>query len=354
VTLLQSVRERGVRPAVTYGVAALVIAGSGVLLYPPINLQASHRLVPAATAAVAVLVVLVSCVYALGRFPQRKHWPLWAGLALASLLALGATLLQYNAQRSRYSVEVEGINVVVGTEDDLTEFGKLSPSTTAQEFVRKTAGQPQLVWQPAALERYASRLERYYYGCVSLVALSVIALIGAWRSRGRVFTIGPTIEVEPPAHAPVATVPGRRFRVALSFPGDVRERAEGIATVLTRTLGKDAIFYDRWYRAELARPNLDLYLQNIYKAESELLVILLCAEYEQKEWCGLEWRVVRDLIKGRESERIMFLRLDEAPIEGLLSIDGYLDIVTLGDEEVAEAILTRVSDSTATSSDRAR
>jgi TIR domain len=352
VTLLQSVKGRGFRSAAVYGVAATAIAAAGVLLYPPVNLQTPHRFGTVAIATVAVLVVIVLGAYALVRFPHRKHWPFWAGLALASLLALGAALVKYNADRSLYSVEVDGKDFVVGTERDLTSFGKLSPRITADAMLRRTAFRPELAWEPAALQRYATRLERLYYGCESLVALSVIAMIGAWRARA-VRAITPTSEIAPAAHVPAAKA-RRRFRIALSFPGDVRDRAERIADVLARTLGKDAVFYDRWYRAELARPNLDLYLQSIYKVESDLLVILLCAEYEQKEWCGLEWRVVRDLIKGRESERIMFLRLDEAPIEGLLSIDGYLDVVMLRDEEVAEAILTRIRGATMPSSNHAR
>ena len=129
--------------------------------------------------------------------------------------------------------------------------------------------------------------------------------------------------------------------MALSFPGEVRERAAGIADILAAALGKERTFYDKWYAAELARPDLDLYLQNIYKSESDLLVILLCAEYEAKDWCGLEWRVVREFIKNREAERIMLLRLDEAPIAGLLSVDGYLNIASLSDQETADAILSR-------------
>ena len=134
----------------------------------------------------------------------------------------------------------------------------------------------------------------------------------------------------------------RRFRVALSFPGEVRERVAAIAEILRTTIGKESMFYDKWYAAELARPNLDLYLENIYRSESDLLVIVLCAESEAKDWCGLEWRVVREFIKNRDAERIMLLRLDDAPISGLLSIDGYLDIASLSDQETADAILSRV------------
>ena len=33
-------------------------------------------------------------------------------------------------------------------------------------------------------------------------------------------------------------------------------------------------------------------------AQSELLVFFLCKEYQEKDWCGLEWRASRDLLKN--------------------------------------------------------
>ena len=45
----------------------------------------------------------------------------------------------------------------------------------------------------------------------------------------------------------------------------------------------------------------------------------------------------------------MLLRLDNAPISGLLSIDGYLDIAALSDEQVANLILSRITNPTVAS-----
>ena len=108
-----------------------------------------------------------------------------------------------------------------------------------------------------------------------------------------------------------------RFEVALSFPGEHRPRVERIARILADRLGKKKILYDRWYAAEFARPNLDVYLPKLYHEQSRLLVFFLCGEYEQKDWCGLEWRVARDLLKQRRDEQLMFLRIDGATIRGL-------------------------------------
>lgn len=80
----------------------------------------------------------------------------------------------------------------------------------------------------------------------------------------------------------------RRFRVALSFPGERRPFVAAVADNLKLTLGNDAVFYDSDYVAELARPNLDLLLQRIYHDNSDLIVVFLGGDYAAKEWCGLE------------------------------------------------------------------
>src|ERR1019366_10440042 len=105
-----------------------------------------------------------------------------------------------------------------------------------------------------------------------------------------------------------------RFQVALSFPGAYRERVEQIAQFLAHELGQERVLYDRWYREEFARPNLDVYLVNLYHKQSRLLVFFFCKEYSQRDWTGLEWRAGRDLLKHREDDRLLFLKLDNAEI----------------------------------------
>ena len=50
---------------------------------------------------------------------------------------------------------------------------------------------------------------------------------------------------------------GRRFKVALSFPGERREFVEKVAEKLASALGRESVFYDKYYEAELARGNID-------------------------------------------------------------------------------------------------
>jgi tetratricopeptide (TPR) repeat protein len=144
-----------------------------------------------------------------------------------------------------------------------------------------------------------------------------------------------------------------RFRVALSFPGEHRARVEKVAELLARTLEREKILYDKWYAAEFNRPNLDVYLPKLYHDESDLITVFLCKEYNAKEWCGLEWRACRDLLKQKEDDRLMFFRLDDADIPGLYSIDGYQDMSKMTDREAADAILSRLGEPAAPKAHRA-
>ena len=49
----------------------------------------------------------------------------------------------------------------------------------------------------------------------------------------------------------------KRFKVALSFPGEHREYVLSVAEALSEKLGRDAILYDTWYKAEFTMPDLD-------------------------------------------------------------------------------------------------
>lgn len=134
-----------------------------------------------------------------------------------------------------------------------------------------------------------------------------------------------------------------KFKVAMSFPGERRAYVSEVVDILRDALGSDAIFYDFDYQAQLARPNLDTLLQDVYRNRSQLVVVFLCAEYAQKQWCGLEWRAVRDIIKNKDDERVLLVRFDSAQIDGVLSIDGYLDARSCAASDVATSILERLS-----------
>lgn len=135
------------------------------------------------------------------------------------------------------------------------------------------------------------------------------------------------------------TIP--RFKIALSFPGESRDLVDKIADQLAKEYGEQSVLYDRFHEAEFARPNLDIYLQRLYHEDSALVVVFLSKDYSLKEWCGLEWRAIRDLIKSRHDSSIMLIRIDDTEIKGIYPIDGYIDAGKKGTKELASLIIQR-------------
>jgi len=130
----------------------------------------------------------------------------------------------------------------------------------------------------------------------------------------------------------------------VSFPGEHRAYVAAVVGELRNHLAADEIFYDHDYQAQLARPNMDVLLQDIYRNRSALVVVFLCEKYAEKEWCGLEWRAVRDIIKAKRDEQVMFVRFDDASVDGVFSIDGYIDARRNSPTDLAKMVLTRLRD----------
>jgi hypothetical protein len=133
------------------------------------------------------------------------------------------------------------------------------------------------------------------------------------------------------------------FDVAVSFPGEIRGFVESIVTSLETMIGPDRCFYDNKYKAQLAKPSLDELLQDIYQNRSKLIVVFLCEKYQEKEWCGIELRPIKEIIMERDYEKIMFIKMDEGVVNGVFKTDGYIDGRTHSPKEIAEFIQERIS-----------
>lgn len=144
----------------------------------------------------------------------------------------------------------------------------------------------------------------------------------------------------------VRPAPGRiegiRFKVALSFPGEVRDYVSAVGRELRKRLPSGTVFYDNDFKAQLAKPNLDTVLQRVYREQSDLVVVFLCAKYDEKPWCGIEWRAIRDIIMSKKDHAVMFMRSDNAEIPGVFPHDGYIDTNRHTPLEAASLILERV------------
>jgi hypothetical protein len=133
-----------------------------------------------------------------------------------------------------------------------------------------------------------------------------------------------------------------RFKVAFSFPGEVRKSVLSIVNRLKSALPAGSIFYDDDFTAQLARPNLDSLLQTVYLKNSDLIVVFLSGDYERKMWCGIEWRAIRGIINNKSDHAVMFIRSDNAQIPGVFSHDGYIDMNRFRPEQIADFILDRI------------
>jgi len=137
----------------------------------------------------------------------------------------------------------------------------------------------------------------------------------------------------------------RRFKIALSFSGQNRDMVHKIAEALAGIYDESSILYDKFHSAEFARPNLDLHLQNLYENESDLIVVFTCDSYDEREWCGIEWRAIRSLLNSRTNDdRIMFVKCGEGTIDGMFgTIDGYIDSAEVSLDYIIECIVKKQS-----------
>ncbi len=137
--------------------------------------------------------------------------------------------------------------------------------------------------------------------------------------------------------------PVKRFRVAFSFAGEKRPFVAELAAILAARFGEAAILYDKYHQAEFARRRLGIYLPKLYHEQSDLIVVVVCPDYDKKEWPGLEWDAIYDLLKKRRDDEVMLLRFALAEVEGVYSSAGFLDLDDQTPEFAATCILERLA-----------
>lgn len=140
---------------------------------------------------------------------------------------------------------------------------------------------------------------------------------------------------------PTTNPENHTFDVAFSFPGEARGLVEKVLHELEKRISPNDIFYDNYYKAFLARPNLDALLSNIY-SNAKLTVVFLSGDYQRKSWPGLEFRAIREIIFDKEHNRVMYIRMDDAPVDGVLKTDGFIDARTHTPQEIATFIYQRI------------
>ena len=135
----------------------------------------------------------------------------------------------------------------------------------------------------------------------------------------------------------------KRFRIAFSFAGEKRSFVSEVAAILADRFGEPAILYDKYHEAEFARRDLGIYLPDLYHDQADLVVVVVCPDYDEKEWTGLEWIAIHDLLKQRKDGEVMLSRFGHATVKGIHSNAGWIDLAHKTPEQAATLILQRLA-----------
>ncbi len=135
----------------------------------------------------------------------------------------------------------------------------------------------------------------------------------------------------------------KRFRIAFSFAGEKREYIAQVAALLAAEFGEDKILYDKYHEAEFARFNLGIRLPKLYHEESDLIVVVLSAAYDQKQWTGWEWTAIYSHLTKNAGDNVMLTRFDYAQVEGLFDAAAFVELDQKSPEQTVTLILERLA-----------
>lgn len=135
----------------------------------------------------------------------------------------------------------------------------------------------------------------------------------------------------------------KRFRIAFSFAGEKREFVTQAADSLAELFGQEKILYDKYHEAEFARNDLGIYLPNLYNRESDLVVVVVCPNYDEKEWTGLEWLAIHDRLQQRQRDDVQLCRFGHAHVDGLFRGAGFIELDDKTSDEFVILILERLA-----------
>lgn len=138
-------------------------------------------------------------------------------------------------------------------------------------------------------------------------------------------------------------ISARPFKLAFSYAGR-EDRNRNIARkVYSSLVGEDGlaadeVFFDEQYR--LAYVDLVAILRGVYY-RSEVVVVFLCAGYDDSPWCAKEWQAIKHRIEARDLG-VIIARLDETPFPTLEALPGVVDARKMSRADAARAIVRNV------------
>jgi hypothetical protein len=70
---------------------------------------------------------------------------------------------------------------------------------------------------------------------------------------------------------------------------------------------------------------------------------VVCPDYDVKQWTGLEWAAIHDLLSKRNDDEVMLCRFNHAMVTGLYSTAGFIELDHETPEQTATLILERLA-----------
>jgi len=135
----------------------------------------------------------------------------------------------------------------------------------------------------------------------------------------------------------------KRFKIAFAFVGEKRAFVSEVAAILAERFSEGEILYDKFHEDEFALRDLGHYLSSLYHDESELVVVVVCPAYDEKQWTGPEWTAIHALMSEGSDDAVMLCRFDHAEVDGIYSTAGFVELDDITPMQAAGRILERLA-----------
>jgi TIR domain len=131
-----------------------------------------------------------------------------------------------------------------------------------------------------------------------------------------------------------------KYDVALSFAGEQREYAEELANIFKAQGVR--VFYDDFEQASLWGKDLFEHLYRVHSEDSRYCIIFVSKEYATTMWTVHERRAAQErVLKNRDSEYLLPIRVDETRLPGLPDTVAYLS-VKMGVREIGRLFIRKL------------
>lgn len=175
---------------------------------------------------------------------------------------------------------------------------------------------------------------------LALARLPSIYVMPQGRSSSLAFIASALMDQTPFIGRGDLAVRDREYDVALSFAGEDRAYAEGLAALLTSKRIK--VFYDKYEAAWLWGKELYEHLRSVYRDMASFCVVFSSEHYAAKLWTRHELQSAQARVSRENQEYILPVRLDDTEIPGIPNTVGYIDMRRVTLDELAELLLLKL------------